>query len=172
MSRPARVLIAGVGNVLRGDDGFGPAVVQELEKARPEGVDVIEVGIGGVGMIHELMEGYDGLVIVDAVDREGEPGSLYVLEPEVPGSEEIAAARRGKMADVHQLMPGRILVLARALGILPSFVRIVGCKPLETDELTTDLSPCVRDAVPRALSIVHRLVEGLTDGEGAPDGRR
>src|SRR5919198_693630 len=77
-----RVLIAGVGNLLRGDDGFGPAVVERLG-ALPAGVHAIETGIGGMALLQELMGGWDGLVVVDAVDRGAAPGSVFVLEPTV-----------------------------------------------------------------------------------------
>src|ERR671934_169318 len=79
-ARP-RILIAGIGNVLRGDDGFGPAVVQALlaRGALPRGVHAVELGIGGIGLVHELMDGYDAVVIVDAVDRGGAPGAIHVL---------------------------------------------------------------------------------------------
>ncbi len=78
MANGRRVLVAGIGNVLRGDDGFGPAVARALEESYelPAGTHVIELGIGGVGLVHELMEGYDALVLVDAMAGDGAPGSL------------------------------------------------------------------------------------------------
>lgn len=162
------VVVAGVGNVLRGDDGFGPAVVRALEAGGPlpDGVRTVEVGIGGIGLVHELMEGYDVLVVVDAVDRGGAPGSLYLLEPEVPRLEAIPETERPLLAtDLHELVPGRILLTARALGILPRVVRIVGCQPAETEELSLELSPIVASAVPEAVSIVRAF---LASGASTP----
>lgn len=157
--RRRRILVAGVGNVLRGDDGFGPAVIGALEAdgALPDGVRLVEVGIGGIGLVHELMDGYDALVIVDAVHRDDPPGSLYVLEPELPETvshDELAA-------DLHEVVPIRVLVLARSLGILPPVVRIVGCQPEEVNEFSLDLTATVQRAVAGAVETVRSLVEVL-----------
>ena len=162
-----RVLVAGMGNVLRRDDGFGVAVIGALERriggAGP-GARLIEVGIGGIGLIQELMEGYEALVLVDAVDRGGEPGTLYVLEPEVPDVRALPAEERRIMAaDMHELVPSRALVMAAALDVLPPRVRIVGCQPAETEELSTELSTVVAAAVPGAVDAVLRLVAEMME---------
>lgn len=161
-----RVLIAGVGNVLRGDDGFGPAVVSALEADElPHGVRAVEVGIGGIGLVHELLAGYDMLVIVDAVDRDGVPGSLYVLEPEVPLIEAIPVAERHELAtDMHEVVPSKVLVIARAMDALPPVVRIVGCQPAETEDFCTQLSPPVQQAIPAAVVAIRELLSELGRG--------
>jgi hydrogenase maturation protease len=167
-----RVLVAAVGNVLRGDDGFGPAVIEALNSATgvPEGLHIADVGIGGISLVHELMDGYDALVLVDAVDRDGAPGSLYVLEPEVPDVAAIPALeRRELMADMHQAVPGPVLVMASAVDALPPVVRIVGCQPVETEEFCTELSPPVRETVPRAVEAILSLLSGLN---GQQNGQR
>lgn len=159
-----RILVAGVGNVLRGDDGFGPAVVQALAAAGglPAGVRVVEVGIGGIGLVHELMDGYDALVIVDAVERGGAPGSLYVLEPEVPDVAAVPAPERHALAtDLHQAVPWRALVMARAVGALPPVVRIVGGQPAETEDFSTELSPPVQRLVPAAVATIRSILQSL-----------
>ena len=129
-----RIVVAGVGNVLRGDDGFGPAVIQALESsgALPPGVCTLEVGIGGIGLVHELLAGCDALIVVDAVDRGGPAGTLYVLEPELPAEETFSAPEHTFMStDLHEVVPARVLLMARALGVLPPWVRIIGCQPAE-----------------------------------------
>lgn len=159
MTPPLRVLVAGVGNVLRGDDGFGPAVVGALERGGlPDGVHTVETGIGGMGVIHALMEGFDALVVVDAVYRDGQPGRLYVLEPEVPPAEDLGREAAMGVTDLHQLVPGSMMLMARALDVLPPYVRIVGCQPGSTEELSTQLSGAVAAAIPRALETVRMLV--------------
>lgn len=154
-----RVLVAGVGNVLRGDDGFGPAVVYALNERKelPADIRAVEMGIGGIGLIHELMQDYDALIMVDAVDRGGSPGSLYVLDLEVPQVDDLSEAERYRLStDLHQAVPNRTLVLARAAGVLPPIVRMIGCQPADTEEFCTDLSPLVRQS---ASSAVDRILE-------------
>lgn len=166
---PPRVLVAGVGNVLRGDDGFGPAVIQALEESGPlpPGMRTIEVGIGGIGLVHELLDGCDALVVVDAVDRQGEPGSLYILEPEVPDAEGISPAERHALAtDLHEAVPGQVLILARALDALPPLVRIIGCQPAETEDFSLELTPVVQRAVPAAIEAILSFAASVSVRNG------
>lgn len=168
------MVIAGVGNVLRGDDGFGPAVIRALEStaALPPGVRTIEVGIGGIGLVHELLEGCEVLIVVDAVDRGGPPGTLYVLEPEVPAMETLSEAEHPFLAtDLHEVVPGRVLLLARALGVLPPLVRIIGCQPAETEEFSLELSPVVAHAVPGAIDAVHSILSRMAGTQPEDVGR-
>ena len=148
----ARTLIAGFGNVLRGDDGFGVEVIRRLEEAVPPSGDVVllEVGTGGIRLAQELLAGYDRLIIVDAIARGGAAGSLYVLAVEsVDSISEI---------DLHLAVPSRALSVAQALGALPRQVFLVGCEPAEVDELTTELTAPVRAAVELAVRHIHRLL--------------
>lgn len=164
--RPPRLLIAGMGNVLRGDDGFGVRVAKAAAE-RSWGrdglaVEVVEVGIGGLHLVQQLQERYDALVIVDAVERGGTPGDLFVLEPTVPDAREMdPGERRSVVAETHQTVPARVLVMARALDALPNHVLILGCQPAAVDELGMELSPAVAEAVPRALRRLEALVEGF-----------
>jgi hydrogenase maturation protease len=156
-----RVLVAGVGNVLRGDDGFGPAVINHLEQRSdlPRGVRLVEVGIGGIHLVHELMAGFEGLILVDAVDRTEPPGSLYVLEPKVPPVAELTARQRHEAGcDMHQAVPARALIMAQAVNALPRQLRIVGCQPAVVDDLIFDLSPPVQKAVPAAVNAILSLL--------------
>lgn len=147
-----RMLVAGFGNVLRGDDGFGVAVVRRLqdEGTAPDGTVCLEIGTGGVALAQELMTPCDRLVIVDAMAKGGAPGSLYVLR--VDG---VAAARS---VDMHMAVPARVLELAQVMGTLPREVYMVGCEPATLDELTMDLSAPVRAAVAPALRDVRALL--------------
>lgn len=158
-----KVLIAGMGNQLQGDDGFGVAVA-ELLAGKNLGADVTvrEFGIGGVHLVQELLSGYDALLIVDAVDRGSAPGTLHVLEPEVPELSSLPLERRRDfLADTHWADPGRVLILARALGVLPGRVLVVGCQPEELQDLTPALSPTVRRTLPRALKVIDEALERL-----------
>jgi hydrogenase maturation protease len=142
----SRILVAGVGNVLRADDGFGPAVAARLTDL-PAGVEVVETGIGGIALLQEILDGCDGLIVIDAVDRGAEPGTVFVLEPEV---EEPA-----HVPDVHLANPRRVLMMAKAMGALPGRVVIVGCQPAEVDELGEQLSERVERAVALAAAKVR-----------------
>ena len=152
-----RTLIAGFGNELRGDDGFGVAVIRRLEEVGPlgDGVCLMAVGTGGIRLAQELLTPCDRLIVVDAMTRGGEPGAVYVLE--VEGVEDVAAV------DLHLAVPARALAVAKALGVLPPRVFMVGCEPGEVDELTMDLSPPVRAAVDAAVRRIRHLVEVRSD---------
>ena len=172
---PRRILVAGMGNVLHGDDGFGVAVAEALqERALPDGVTVIEIGIGGFHLVQELHEGYDGLVIVDAADRQAEPGTFFLLRPDVPDLHGLPPEeRRELLADMHYTVPSRALLLARALEILPSPDRvwIAACQPAEVETLGIGLSEPVRRAVDRAADEIERLATRfVTDGTGGDGG--
>jgi len=148
--RSKRILVAGVGNVLRGDDGFGPAVTDLLGHL-PAGAEVIETGTGGVALLQELMVGCDGLVLVDACDRGAEPGTVFVLEPEVGEGVHVP--------DVHLANPDRVLSMAKTMGYLPDRVRIIGCQPLDIEEMCQGLSPVVQRALPYAVQKIEEIVD-------------
>ena len=163
-----RVLVAGMGNDLRGDDGFGIAVTRRyVEAGVPEGVRVYEAGIAGIGLIQELMDGYEALVIVDATDRGAEPGTVFLLEADVPEQEELTEESRQEfLADTHLTVPSQALTLARALGILPPAVYILGCQPKECG-LGMDLSEPVEKGAAESLRRLRELTARLAHESAA-----
>ena len=164
---PRRVLIAGMGSVLRRDDGFGVAVVQRLMaewRPLPPGVTLLDAGTGGIAVVQELLDGYEALIVVDAVRRGGEPGTLYLLEPQVDDLREgTDAGQRAFLADTHYAEPWKVFVLAKGLGVLPPVVWLLGCEPAEIDEARVSLTERVEQAVALAVARVHRLVQELLD---------
>lgn len=146
------MVVAGFGNVLRGDDGFGVEVVRRLQEegSAPAGTVLLEVGTGGIALAQELLTPCRRLVVVDAMTRGGVPGSLYVVQVE--------GVEPARSIDMHMAVPARALGLAQVLGALPPEVFLVGCEPASTDELTMELSPCVHDAVDSALAAVQTLL--------------
>jgi len=69
------------------------------------------------------MDGYEALIIVDAVDRSGEPGTVYLLETEAPKFAELSEEQQREfLADMHATVPSRVLTLAQALGALPTMI--------------------------------------------------
>lgn len=161
-----RILIVGVGNVLHGDDGFGVETARRLaQRTLPEGVDLIETGIGGIALVQELQTGYDALVVIDAVDRGRPPGTVLVIEPDVIDVKLMTPMQRHDMlADMHLATPERALMVANALGVLPARRFLVGCQPLEVEVLRVGLSPIVAAAVDVAVAEVERCVADLLVG--------
>ena len=146
-----RVLIAGFGNALRGDDAFGVEVIRRLRERAPQpGVELMEVGTAGIRLAQELLSPCDRLIVVDAMARGKSPGTLYV--------ERVDSVEWPGEVDMHLAVPSRALGVAKALGALPAEVFIVGCEPAEVDELMAELSPAVAAAVPAALDQIDRLV--------------
>jgi hydrogenase maturation protease len=159
-----RILIAGVGNVLRGDDAFGIEVLRCLQESPAmEGVSFFESGIAGISLVQELMDGFDALIIVDALDRGAEPGRVFILQPD-----EVLLARGAtyrESTDLHQADPEAVLRMAHAIGVLPPRVWIVGCQAIGCDDLGAPLSEAVAHAVPIAVDRVRKIVEQLGSKE-------
>jgi hydrogenase maturation protease len=148
----ARVLVAGVGNLFLGDDGFGPEAARRLAAAPlPDGVQVVDYGIRGMHLAYDLLTGYDALVIVDAVPRGGTPGDVVVLE--------VGEADLGEGDyDAHGMEPTAMLASLGSLGGRLPRTYVVGCEPLDTAECI-GLSAPVAAAVDRAVELVERLLE-------------
>lgn len=164
-----QVLVAGMGSDLHGDDGFGIAVIRRFsEDGGPEGVRAVEAGTAGIGLVQELMEGYETLVIVDAADRGKEPGAVFLLEAEVPDLEDFTPERRQKfLADTHYTTPSKALILARALEVLPPHAYILGCQP-EEQGLGMGLSTPVEAGVAEAVERLQELCAGLAENPVTP----
>jgi hydrogenase maturation protease len=159
-----RILVAGIGNVFMGDDGFGVAVAGRLAQSMlPAGVDVEDYGIRGMDLAYALQD-YDVAIFIDALPRGNAPGTLYLIEPELDGNE--------AAIDTHGMDPVKVLALARHLGERLPRILVVGCEPAmvmrDDDELSTDLSEPVRAAIDEATRMVESLLDELTtDGGGS-----
>lgn len=161
-----RVLVAGVGNVLRADDAFGVEVARRLEKMDlPDGVHVVETGIAGIALVQELQEGWDALIVIDAVDRGRPPGQVMLIEPDIADVDAMSLDERHDfLADMHLATPERSLTLARALGVLPSRLLMVGCQPEDPNAVSETMSAPVAAAVDIAVAeIVRHLDDLLTE---------
>jgi hydrogenase maturation protease len=163
MSR--RVLIAGVGNIFLGDDGFGVEVVRRLaERSLPDGVEVADFGIRGMDLAYALHEDYDLVVFVDATPRGGEPGTVYLIEPEI---EEDGAVS----LDTHGMDPAKVIRLSRALGATRIRTLVVGCEPqvVPGGEDYHDMVMELSDPVVAAVEEAAKLVESLVAEDGTDD---
>jgi hydrogenase maturation protease len=160
------ILVAGVGNIFKGDDGFGVEVVQRLaRKNLPDGVKVVDFGIRGIDLTYALLDGYRAAVLVDTVQRGGAPGTVYVIEPEWPTEDE-ATPDELQIAP-HDLDPMKVLRLVKALGGRCDRLVMVGCEPgtFGDEEGAMGLSPPVAAAVDEAVPAIEALIGELLEKE-------
>lgn len=158
----AQVLVAGVGNVFRADDGFGVEVAKRLAGSGvlPDGVELADIGIRGMHLAYQLLDGYRVLVLVDAARRGAPPGTIHVLE------HDLAAPTGPAAMDAHDMSPDTVLALlgelARGLGVPQQVDRVlvVGCEPARMDD-HMGLSPPVAAAVDEAVRTVVDLLDDL-----------
>ena len=147
-----RTLVAGVGNVFLRDDAFGVEVVKLLaERPQPPGVQIKDYGIRGVHLVYELLDGYDLFVLVDAAPRGEAPGTVSVLEVELPSPE------AQPVIDAHSLTPDAIFGLLSSLGGHPGRNLVVACEPAEVDA-GMGLTDPVREALPHAVRAVEEIL--------------
>jgi hydrogenase maturation protease len=150
------VLVAGVGNIFFGDDGFGPEVIRLLEREPvPEAKKVEDFGIRGMHLAYELLAGYDRAILIDTVPRGGEPGTLYVIEPDVNA--------KGGSPDAHGMDLLNVFAFVRVLGGEPPPITLVGCEPSAVDE-GIGLSAPVERAVEGAAELVRKLIRQSEKG--------
>lgn len=157
--REKQILVAGVGNAFLCDDGFGGAVAQRLEgRGVPAGVTVMDFGTGGLDLAYEVMRGYDALVIVDVSRQGGEPGTLYVLEPEEDEVE--GGIEDGEAINPHGMDPKTVLRFVKSVGGWPGKVVIVACEPASVEKMEMELSEDVAAVVDRAVdSVLEQIAE-------------
>lgn len=128
------------------------------EQSLPDGLRVMEVGIGGIHLVQELMAGVDALIIVDAVDLGRAPGTVITQIPDVADVSILPVEqRRDQLADMHYATPERAMMLARGLGVLPVTTLLVGVQTTDTKRLEQRLSTVTADAVESVIEEVRRL---------------
>jgi hydrogenase maturation protease len=156
-----RVLVAGIGNIFLGDDGWGVALAERLAaRALPRGVEVVDFGIRGMDLAYAMQDGYDAVVLLDATPRGEQPGTLYVIEPDLDDIE--------MTIDTHGMDPVKVLALARTLSAqsLPRTL-VVGCEPqthmsAEDDQIVAELTEAVRASLDEAVGLAENLLKDLT----------
>jgi hydrogenase maturation protease len=161
------VLVAGIGNIFQSDDAFGVEVAGRLAgRTLPAGARVEDFGIRGLHLAYELLEGYDALVLIDAVPMGEAPGTLALIEPEIEtiGLESDGAA---PAMDAHTMNPEVVLRTMTQLGGSIGKVLIVGCQPANIQEgmgLTPAVAAAVDDAVELCCQLVSEIVEPVGKG--------
>lgn len=159
------ILVACIGNIFLGDDGFGCAVAQQLATMEiPPQAKVIDYGIRGLDLAYALLDSYEAVILVDAIARGGAPGTVYLLQPiasEKDASSEVSL-------DPHSMDPMSLMAMARSLGEITAEIYIVGCEPLDFgDEMEgrMGLSEIVQASVPEAAQAVVELIGRIYTNE-------
>jgi hydrogenase maturation protease len=154
------VLIACIGNIFLGDDGFGCEVARAMAgRELPPNARLIDFGIRGFDLAYALEDGYDVTIFVDATPRGGESGTVYLIEPDL--SELKDMPREAAMIEPHGMNPMKVLALAKAMGAEFKKIYLVGCEPFytgEEDEGYMGLSSMVQPAVGDAVRMIENLL--------------
>lgn len=144
-----RTLVLGIGNVLWGDEGFGPKVVERLKQRHvvAGGVDLVDGGTQGLYLL-PLIQDTDRLIVFDAVDFGKKPGAIVVLR-----NEEIPAYFGQRPLSLHQTAFTDVLAAAALTGALPESITLIGVQFENIDAWGGDLSPAVSAAIDQAIAI-------------------
>jgi hydrogenase maturation protease len=164
MSR--RVLVAGIGNIFQSDDAFGVEVAKRLAtRTLPPGARVEDIGIRGVHLAYELLEGYDGLILIDAVPMGEPPGTLALIEPDLDVSG--SGADEPTVVDAHTMSPDVVLATLARLGGSVEKIFILGCQPANLGDgmgLTPAVAAAVEGATQMCCQLVSEMVEPVKKG--------
>jgi len=160
MSRPSKILVAGIGNIFLGDDAFGSEVARRLMSERlPPEVRVIDFGIRSYDLAYAIMDGYDVTILIDITAQGRAPGTVYLIEPDLHQLDQPDA----NLADAHSMNPARVLQMLRRFGSSPGKLYLIGCEPaiLEVEDGQIGMSETVEKSVLQAIEWVKTLVDDL-----------
>ena len=163
--KPA-ILVAGIGNIFLGDDGFGVEVVRRLlARPQPDAVRVIDFGIRGFDLAYALQDGYDTTILVDAYPHGQKPGTVSVIEPDLNRLDNSP----GDFVQPHAMNPVNVLRMAKAMNGPMKQVLLVGCEPMDLggDEGRMGLSNAVEAALDEAVDKIELVVNRILDGKGS-----
>ena len=152
-----QILVAGIGNIFFGDDGFGVEVARQLLQCElPAAVQVVDFGIRSYDLAYAIMDDYEAVVLVDATQQGQPPGTLYLIEPDLSQLDHL----NGEVVNAHSMNPVRVLHMVQSMGGQPGRLYLVGCEPavLETENGTIGLSEIVQIAVPPAIQMIRSLI--------------
>jgi len=163
-----RILVAGIGNVFLGDDAFGVETVQQLARdaGLPEEIRVRDFGIRSYDLAYEIADGYEAVILVDAVPRGEAPGTLFLIEPDARELGELPPAA----INAHALSPVRVLQMAHSLARDLGRIYLVGCEPavLMTEDGRMGLSEPVAAAVPQAIQLIREIIGQVLGQKESP----
>ena len=127
---------------------------------KPE-VRVVDYGIRGMHLAYDLLDGWDALVLVDAVPAQGSPGTVHVFAADHETLGGTAAL------DAHSMDPAAVFASLTALGGTAPYTVVVGCEAATVDE-GMGLSAPVAAAVDGAVAAVEEMLAGLVARAGTP----
>jgi hydrogenase maturation protease len=160
-SKPT-ILVAGIGNIFLGDDGFGVEVARLLSgRLPPSAVRVIDFGIRGFDLAYALQDGYETTILVDAYPHGQKPGTVTVIEPNLDDLDRAP----GEFVQPHAMNPMNVLRMAKAMNGASKRVLLVGCEPesLGGEEghmgLSAACEAALEDAVIEIESLVNQIIE-------------
>jgi hydrogenase maturation protease len=166
MTRP-RILIACIGNIFLGDDGFGTEVARRLAgRPLPQYVVLKDFGIRSLDLTYALLDPYDLVILVDACSRGGEPGTVYLVAPDP--FDPNGTDRTPASLDTHAMNPTSVLRVARSMGGAAGRILLVGCEPADMgsdDEGKLGLSDRVQAAVGEAIRMIETLLSNTLQSE-------
>jgi hydrogenase maturation protease len=163
------VLIACIGNIFLGDDGFGCEVARAMAgRELPPNVRLVDFGIRGFDLAYALEDGHDVTIFVDATPRGGEPGTVYLIEPDLSELDDLP--QEAAMIEPHGMNPMKVLALAKSMGAEFKKIYLVGCEPFYTGEedegymgLSSMVQPAVNDAVRMIENLLAQIGREKTD---------
>jgi hydrogenase maturation protease len=162
-----RILIACIGNIFLGDDGFGTEVARRMARRQlPPGVVLQDFGIRGIDLTYALLEPFELVILVDACARGGEPGTIYLVEPDAV--EAMSAEGSPASLETHGMNPMNVLRMVQSMGGAPGRVLIVGCEPADLgsdEDGKLELSDPVQGAVGEAIDLIETLVSKILQSE-------
>jgi len=147
-----RKAIIGIGNPLRGDDGIGLIILEELKKRNvPAGFSLLDGGTGGMKLLHVLKD-FDEVIIIDAVYFDGKPGEYVFFKPE-----QVKSLFAPKC--IHDSNLFEILELSKQLNEKLREIMIMGIQPKVTD-IGKDLSSELKN---RLGSMVDAIIKKIKE---------
>jgi hydrogenase maturation protease len=159
-----QILVAGIGNIFFGDDGFGVEVVRQLlQSDLPDEVHVVDFGIRSYDLAYAIMEDYEAVILIDATQQGQPAGTIYLIEPDLSELDKL----NGEVVNAHSMNPVRVLQMVQSMGGQPGQIYLVGCEPavLETENGYIGLSEVVGAAVPPTIKMIHWLIADIQQKE-------
>ena len=157
MNKSKKILVAGIGNILKSDDGLGSSVINWLRRLKPpQNVELIELGTSGLSIL-SYVKGYDKVIFIDVIIRGGKPGSIYILKPEdVADLAKAVSPQNLHSMSIHEVNLEKTIAIGRALGEMPHDVVIIGCEPEDVSTSRIGLTDKVREAIPKIIQLIFK----------------